>query len=127
MLNSAFKNTGNIIPVKKLIIDTCRNKKNSKVSVSFHPATADWLTEETREKFASIHKARINNQGLFTIRSDKTRSQTLNVADCMDKLRCYISEAQQPPPQELFLETIELSRQRLERAAMSRLKVHNKI
>lgn len=140
MLNSAMsqaiKRFDGVIPIKKLIIDCCRssgpggqhvNKKNTKASVSFHLATAEWLPEETREKLASIHKSRINNEGFFTVRSDKTRTNTLNIADCMDKLRCYISEAEQPPPPELSMETIELRRQRLERAAMLRLekKRHN--
>lgn len=119
------------IPIKRLIIDSCRssgpggqhvNKKNTKVSVSFHLPSADWLPDETREKLGQIHKANLNKDGFLTIRSDKTRSQTLNIADCMDKLRAYLSEAEQPPEPEESLETIELRRQRLERAAAERLK-----
>lgn len=129
-MSQAIRRFDGIIPVKKLIIDSCRssgpggqhvNKKNTRVSVSFNLATADWLPEETKKKLADNHKSRINSEGFFTIRSDKTRIQTLNIADCMDKLRCYISEAEQPPPPELSLETIESRRQRLERAAMLRL------
>ena len=121
-----------VIPVKKLIIDSCRasgpggqhvNKKNTKVGVSFHLKTADWLPNETRDKLAQLHKANLNKDGYLTIRSDKTRSQTLNVADCMDKLRAYISEAEQPPEPEDSLETIEIRRQQLERAAAERLTV----
>lgn len=134
MLSSAMSQTikrfDGIIPIKKLIIDSCRssgpggqhvNKKNTKVSISFHLATADWLPEPTRTKLAELHRPRINSEGFLTIRSDKTRAQTLNVADCMDKLRCYISEAEQPPEPELSLETIELRRQRIEKAASRRL------
>lgn len=91
-----------IIPIKKLIIDACRNSSPgaqhvSRVSVAFHVETADWLPEDTRKKLLEIHASRISKDGLLTIRSDKTRTQTLNIADCMDRLRCYISEAEQPP------------------------------
>lgn len=131
-MSGAIKRFDGVIPFKKLIIDSCRasgpggqhvNKKNTKVSVSFKIETADWLPQETRTKLAEIHKSSLNKDGLFTIRSDKTRSQTLNVADCMDKLRSYISEAEQPPEPELSPETIELRRQRLERATAERLKM----
>lgn len=131
-MNGAVKRFTGVIPMKKLIIDSCRasgpggqhvNKKNTKVSVSFHLETADWLPEETRTKLSEIHRSNINKEGFFTIRSDKTRYQTLNIADCMDKLRAYISEAEQPPPVEILsVETLELRRQRLERAAAERLK-----
>lgn len=66
------------------------------------------------------HKNSINKEGLWIIRSDKTRTQMLNVADCMDKLRCYITEASQPirkPSQE----TLDAIRECRERAAINRL------
>jgi peptidyl-tRNA hydrolase ICT1 len=121
-----------VIPIKRLVIDSCRasgpggqhvNKKNTKVSVSFHVESADWLPDETRRKLIELNKANITKSGILTVRSDKTRSQTLNVADCLDKLRAYISEAEQPPEPELLPETIELRRMRLERAAAERLKM----
>lgn len=127
----AIKKFDGIIPIKKLIIDACRssgpggqlvNKKNTKVSLSFNLSQADWLSKDTRQKLATIHESRISKDGILTIRSDKTRSTQLNLADCMDKLRAYISEAEQPPPPELSQETIELRRKQLEIAAMNRLK-----
>lgn len=130
-MNQAVKRFNGIIPVKKLIIDACRssgpggqhvNKKNTKVSVSFHVETADWLPEETRKRMSEIHASNISKEGYLTVRSDKTRTQTLNLADCMDRLRCYISEAEQPPEPELSLETIEKRRLQLERAAAERLR-----
>ena len=131
MAARSFTRFSGVIPIKKLAIDCCRssgpggqhvNKKNTKVSVSFHLESADWLPNETKLKLSEIHKSNLNKDGILTIRSDKTRSQTLNVADCMDKLRAYISEAEQPPEPELSPETIELRRERMERAAAERLK-----
>lgn len=131
-MNQAAKRFDGVIPIKKLIIDACRssgpggqhvNKKNTKVSVSFHLESADWLPDETKSRLADIHKSRITKEGFLTVRSDKTRAQTLNIADCMDRLRCFISEAEQPPPQELLsIETIETRRRNLERATAERLK-----
>lgn len=130
-MSQTIKKFDGIIPFKKLIIDSCRasgpggqhvNKKNTKVSVSFHVESADWLQEETRNKLKDFHKSKISKEGFLTVRSDKTTAQTLNIADCLDKLRCYISEAEQPPAPELSLETIELRRQQLERASAERLR-----
>ena len=131
-MSGAIRRFDGVIPIKKLIIESCRssgpggqhvNKKNTKVSVSFHLTSADWLHEETKNKLSEIHKGNLNKDGFLTIRSDKTRSQTLNIADCMDKLRSYISEAEQPPAPELSLETIEKRREQLERASAERLKI----
>lgn len=130
-MSQAVKRFDGVIPIKRLIIESCRstgpggqhvNKKNTRVSVSFHLESADWLPAETRDKMAELHKSRLNKDGFLTIRSDKTRAQTLNIADCMDKLRCYISEAEQPPEPELSLETIEVRRQQQERASANRLR-----
>lgn len=98
------------------------NKRSTKVSVSFHLESADWISDETRGKLANIHRSRINKDGFLTIRSDKTRAQTLNVADCLDKLRAYISEAEQPPQPELFVDTLEIRRKQLETATAERLR-----
>lgn len=128
---NAIRKFSGLIPIKKLRFDYCRasgpggqhvNKTNSKVSLSFHVESAEWLPEETRKKLAELHTANLNKDGYLTIRSDKTRSQTLNVADCMDKLRAYIGEAEQPPEAGPSPETIELMRLRLDRAAAERLK-----
>lgn len=131
VMSQVIKRFDGIIPIKRLVIDSCRssgpggqhvNKKNTKVSVSFHLPSADWLPEETRAKLADLHKSRLSKDGYFTLRSDKTRAQTLNIADCMDRLRCYISEAEQPPEPELSLETIEIRRQQQEKASAERLR-----
>lgn len=130
-MSQAIKRFDGIIPIKRLIIESCRssgpggqnvNKKNTKVSVSFHLASADWLPENTRAKMAEYHKTRLNHEGFLTIRSEKTKTQTLNIADCIDKLRAYISEAEQPPQPEPDQETIEMKRRQLERATAERLK-----
>jgi hypothetical protein len=44
----------------------------------------------------------------------------MNLADCMDKIRCYITEASKPIPKPSF-ETLEMIRERREKAAINRL------
>jgi len=118
------------IPVDKLNISYSRssgpggqhvNTTNTKVTIKLHLESADWINNETKLKLAKLHKNNINKEGYWIIRSDKTRVQTLNVADCMDKLRCFVTEASRPlkMPSD---ETLEMMRERKEKAAADRMK-----
>ncbi|RWS17671.1 peptidyl-tRNA hydrolase-like protein [Dinothrombium tinctorium] len=118
------------IPVEQLLINYARsgapggqhaNKTNTKVTVSFKLVSAEWIPKSTREKLAVIHRNNITKEGYWIVRSEKTRTQKLNLADCLDKLRCYITEADKPLPKPSF-ETLEAKRLRLEKAAERRLR-----
>ena len=67
------------------------------------------------------HKNSLTKDGNWIIRSDKTRSQHLNVADCMDKIRCFIVELEKPPKQ-LSDETIEKIKEGVEKSNAARLR-----
>ena len=95
-------------------------KSHTKVCISFHLASADWIPESARSKLSALHKNNINKEGIWAIKSDKTRTTTLNLADCLDKLRCYITEAMIKDP-EPSIETMEMKRKKAERAAARRL------
>ncbi|KFM62523.1 Peptidyl-tRNA hydrolase ICT1, mitochondrial, partial [Stegodyphus mimosarum] len=114
-----------IIPIDQLEITYSRssgpggqniNKVNTKVEMRFHVASASWIPETARENLLKLHKNNITKDGFLILKSDKTRMQTLNLADCMDKLRCYIREAERPPP-ELLPETLAILKKRQEKAA----------
>lgn len=45
----------------------------------------------------------------------------MNIADCMDKIRCYITEAERPPKQ-LSAETLEKIKEGVEKANAARLR-----
>ncbi|GBM13854.1 Peptidyl-tRNA hydrolase ICT1, mitochondrial [Araneus ventricosus] len=118
------------VPLDKLQITYSRstgpggqnvNKVNTKVEVRFHVATASWIPDLARENLLKLHRNQITKDGFIILRSDKTRLQTLNLADCMDKLRCYIREAEKPPP-EILPETLALQKKRQEKAAAQRLR-----
>ncbi|XP_054168337.1 peptidyl-tRNA hydrolase ICT1, mitochondrial-like [Oppia nitens] len=117
------------IPIKELQISYCRssgpggqhvNKTNTKVTVQFQLSSANWIPNETKEKLKQLHKNNINKDGFWIIRSDKTRAQLMNLADCLDKIRCYITEASKPIKQP-SIETLEKIRENREKAAIRRL------
>lgn len=129
-MSQAIKKFSGLIPIKRLILDYVRssgpggqlvNKKNTKVILSFHLETAEWLTKDIRENMARIHRGHINKDGFMMIRSEKNRSQSLNIDDCLDKLRIMIAEAEQPEKPEPSEEESEIRRKRLEKANIERL------
>ncbi|XP_054284103.1 peptidyl-tRNA hydrolase ICT1, mitochondrial [Macrosteles quadrilineatus] len=96
------------------------NTVNTKVDLRFHLETADWLHPDLRSRMAEKYKTKISKEGFLIIRSDKTRSQQLNLADCMEILRALIREVEyvraEPSP-----ETQEQIRRRKEKANQVRL------
>ncbi|KAJ8931191.1 hypothetical protein NQ314_015933 [Rhamnusium bicolor] len=110
------------IPIEELDITFSRssgpggqnvNKVNTKVDVRFHLQSAKWLSDEIKEKLSE-------KEGYLIYKSDLTRSQQLNLADCLEKIRssvreCLIERAEPSP------ETTEKIRRKLERAAKERL------
>ncbi|KAJ8946868.1 hypothetical protein NQ318_006778 [Aromia moschata] len=117
------------IPIEKLDITYSKssgpggqnvNKVNTKVDVRFHLQSAEWLSDEIKLKLSEILSEKITKDGYLIFRSDLTRSQQLNLADCLEKIRGCIRrslvEISEPSP-----ETQERIRRRLERAARERL------
>lgn len=98
------------------------NKVHTKVDLRFKPSEADWLHPDVKAKILELHGNKLNKEGYLIIRSDTTRSQQLNLADCMHKLRNLIRDAavtkRQPSP-----ETVERIRQRQLKAARLRVAV----
>ncbi|XP_075973050.1 large ribosomal subunit protein mL62 [Anticarsia gemmatalis] len=124
--NSKFNG---VIPINKLEITYSAssgpggqnvNKVHTKVDVRFKPNEADWLHPDVKAKLIEIHSSKLTKDGYLIVRSDTTRSQQLNLADCMQKLRNIIRDAtvtkREPSP-----ETVERIRQRHLKA--SRLRV----
>lgn len=113
---------------------------HTKVDLRFKPSEADWLHPDVREKMLELvcamsikchfnklkcsyrihftyinlcpqHGSKLSKEGYLIIRSDATRSQQLNLADCLQKLRNMLRDSavtmRQPSP-----ETEERMRQR---------------
>ncbi|XP_075231353.1 large ribosomal subunit protein mL62 [Lycorma delicatula] len=94
------------IPLDKLKITYSRssgpggqavNMVNTKVDLRFHIDSADWLHESTRAKLKEKEKMKVSKEGFLIIRSEKTRSQQLNLADALEKLRCLIRHVEEEP------------------------------
>ncbi|CAK9833300.1 Peptidyl-tRNA hydrolase ICT1, mitochondrial [Anthophora retusa] len=118
------------------------NRTNSKVDVRFHVKSATWLSEEIKDKlleqvcelckslfnkkklflliYSLQNESKITKGGYLTIKSELTRSQQLNLADALEKLRTIIREAAEPPA-EIPPESEEYKRKLLLKAARKRL------
>ncbi|CAK9833299.1 Peptidyl-tRNA hydrolase ICT1, mitochondrial [Anthophora retusa] len=117
------------LPLKELEITYSRssgsggqhvNRTNSKVDVRFHVKSATWLSEEIKDKLLEQNESKITKGGYLTIKSELTRSQQLNLADALEKLRTIIREAAEPPA-EIPPESEEYKRKLLLKAARKRL------
>ncbi|KAM6473353.1 large ribosomal subunit protein mL62 [Liasis olivaceus] len=118
------------IPVGRLSISYSRssgpggqnvNKVNSKAEVRFHLASADWISEEVRQKMAVLQKHKINKLGELIITSEVSRYQMRNLADCLQKIRDMIAESTERP-QVASEETAEMIRNRVEKMNRERLR-----
>merc|ERR1712227_1071632 len=69
------------------------NKVNTKVEIRFHVESADWLPQTSRDNILKTYKTRVTRDGYLILCSDKTRKQILNQADCVQRLREMIWEA----------------------------------
>lgn len=77
------------------------NKVNTKVDVRFHLETAKWLTSDVKAKLGEKFKTKLTSDGYLIFRSDLTRFQQMNLADCLEKIRAAIRnslEESQPSP-----------------------------
>nr|CAG4637513.1 EOG090X0JCO [Ceriodaphnia reticulata]SVE73318.1 EOG090X0JCO [Ceriodaphnia reticulata] len=120
------------IPMDKIEVNYSRssgpggqnvNCVSTKAEIRFHLATADWIPEQVRAKLAEKLKNQLSKDGYFIIKSDRTRSQHLNLADGLDKLRNIIyTVAQSLVVPEVSPETLERLRKQRERAARERLR-----
>ncbi|XP_060620697.2 large ribosomal subunit protein mL62 [Anolis sagrei] len=118
------------IPVDRLSISYCRssgpggqnvNKVNTKAEVRFHLASADWITEDVRQKMAVMQKNKITKFGELIVSSEVSRYQMRNLANCLQKIRDMIVEATATPevPSD---ETSEMIIARVEKMNRERLR-----
>ncbi|KAI8056935.1 hypothetical protein BDF22DRAFT_616851 [Syncephalis plumigaleata] len=73
------------------------NKLSTKVDMRFELQYASWLPEAVREKLGQQEATRLNKHGELVFTSDRTRSQKMNLEDCIDKLYDAILRASQVP------------------------------
>ena len=66
------------------------NFVDTKAEIRFKLSSADWIPEKVRSKLAEDLRNQINKDGYFIIKSDRTRSQQMNLADALERLRRMI-------------------------------------
>nr|CAG4641365.1 EOG090X0JCO [Eulimnadia texana] len=120
------------IPIDKLQISYSRssgpggqnvNTVSSKVEVRFHLQSAEWIPENVRTKLSQDLLNQLTKEGSLIVKSDKTRSQQLNLADALNKLRRMIYAASESlAPAQPSAESIERQRRLREKAARERLR-----
>ncbi|XP_070172408.1 large ribosomal subunit protein mL62 [Polyergus mexicanus] len=96
------------------------NCVNTKVDLRFQVNGATWLSQEVRTKLIEQCKNKINKDGYLIIKSDLTRSQHLNLADALEKLRTMIRASLVEPPKP-SPESLERRRKNYLKAARERL------
>ncbi|RUS71638.1 hypothetical protein EGW08_020600 [Elysia chlorotica] len=112
------------IPIDQLEIATSKssgpggqhvNKVNSKVEMRFHLESADWIPAWIKPRLLEQEHGRVTKEGYLVVRSDMTRKQMLNQADCLNKLRNMIYKASELP-KEPTAEEVELKEKRMAKA-----------
>jgi peptidyl-tRNA hydrolase ICT1 len=93
------------------------NKVNTKVEVRFQPSSATWISEDVKSKLLEKFKNKITKDGFVIFRSDLTRHQQLNLADCLEKIRasvraCLVEDAE--PSEETAEKLGDVMKKRLE-------------
>ncbi len=73
------------------------NKVATKAVLRWNLSATTNLTESVKARFLEQNQNRINSEGELVLSSDRFRSQTRNMKDCLDKLRSLIAAAIKPP------------------------------
>lgn len=73
------------------------NKVSSKVILSFHVESADWLPKWVRYRLLDTAKNKVSKDGVLRITSDVCRTQSQNVKDAYAKLEELIEKASELP------------------------------
>ncbi|XP_037069573.1 peptidyl-tRNA hydrolase ICT1, mitochondrial-like [Pollicipes pollicipes] len=97
------------------------NKLNTRVEIRFHVQTASWLPDEAKEGLLKKYRSRISRDGYLHVRSERTRSQLLNRADALDRIRYLVTDVLRKP-KEPGPEAAERHRRLHEKATRERLR-----
>ena len=73
------------------------NKVNSKVQLEWNLEASEALSVYVKERFRAKYATLIHEGGIVHIVSQKSRSQKMNIDDCIEKLHAMIAEVLVPP------------------------------
>ena len=92
--------------------------------IRFHLESAKWLSVSEKLKISEHFKSSLSNDGWIIVKSDKTRSQFMNQADAIYKLRTNIEAALEPPKPKFTEE--ELSKMKKGKVKANKERLQNK-
>ncbi|KAL1477896.1 hypothetical protein MTO96_035386 [Rhipicephalus appendiculatus] len=72
-----------------------------RVEIRVHLDSAQWISPEAKQRLRLQCKPFIDSSGNLVLHSDKTRKKSVNLADCLDMLRCMLREVSRPPPENI--------------------------
>jgi ribosome-associated protein len=73
------------------------NKVNSKALLRWAPGRSPSLTEPVRARLMAKLGSKLTGEGEWLVTSQKTRDQSRNVDDCLEKVRLVVLAALTPP------------------------------
>ena len=85
--------------------------------------SASWLSQEIKEKINSSLGPELTREGWLVVKSDRTTSRTLNMADALEKLRSNIRAAENPTEESFERLEVEVQRKAKLKAARERLHI----
>ena len=88
------------------------NKVSSKVLLRWNPGKSTALPADVQARFLAQQRSKLTNDGDLLIVSQKTRDQTKNTEDCLEKLRALIVRALVPPKERKATKPSKGSRER---------------
>jgi len=97
------------------------NKVATKVDLRFHLESASWLSPAVKSRIQEKFSSQLTKDGWMVFKSDRTRSQTLNKADALEKLRAAVRTALEPPQEKFSVEEQEKFRKGKLKASRERL------
>jgi len=125
-LESAFNG---FIPLKEVQISYSNSDVDGDattatlVDMRFHVESATWLPSLVKSKILENLRSDLTRDGWIVVKSDRTRSRTLNQADALEKLRSNIRLAVDKPHETYTDLELEIARKQRLKAARERLHI----
>jgi ribosome-associated protein len=88
------------------------NKVNSKVTLHWPIRASASLPDDVRSRLEARYASRINQRGELVIQSERYRDQGRNIADCLDKLRSFLTAVATAPKRRIATRPGRAARQR---------------
>jgi ribosome-associated protein len=73
------------------------NKRSTRATLRWNLATSRSVPDDVRERLIARHGRRVTASGELLLSSQRFRDQGRNVADCLERLRAMLADAESSP------------------------------